>query len=292
MTGDPVRMDRVDAHHHLWDTAHRTYPWMDGSWADPLRRTFTPEDLDPLARAHGVAATVVVQAVSDPDETRELLALTASSPLIAGVVGWVDLTAADVADRLDQMRSGPGGERLVGVRHQVQDEPDARWLLRPDVREGLRAIGEAGMAYDLLLTPLQLPAAVQIVRELPDVRFVVDHLAKPAIAAGMWEPWASGLAELAAAGPHVTAKLSGLVTEADWAAWSVNQLRPYVQHALECFGPRRLMFGSDWPVCLLAAGYEAVVDAAEALLADLGDDERWAVFADTAREVYRLPGDD
>jgi L-fucono-1,5-lactonase len=190
------------------------------------------------------------------------------------------------------MRSAPGGERLVGVRHQVQDEPDARWLLRPDVREGLRAIGEAGMAYDLLLTPLQLPAAVQIVRELPDVRFVVDHLAKPAIAAGMWEPWASGLAELAAAGPHVTAKLSGLVTEADWAAWSVNQLRPYVQHALECFGPRRLMFGSDWPVCLLAAGYEAVVDAAEALLADLGDDERWAVFADTAREVYRLPGDD
>jgi L-fuconolactonase len=281
-------MSRVDAHHHLWDVARRDYPWMDGAWADPLRRAFTTQDLSPLAAAHQIDATVVVQAVGDPVETVELLAVASSTPLIAGVVGWADLTAPDIGRRVAQLRRGPGGDRLVGIRHQVEDEPDPRWLVRPDVGRGLRAIGQAGLVYDLLIRPAQIPAAIGVVGELPEVRFVVDHLAKPDIAAGMWEPWASGLARLAAAGPNVTAKISGLATEADRRTWSTEQLRPYVRHALACFGPDRLMFGSDWPVCLLAAGYDAVVGTAETLLADLDPGERRGVFGDTARRVYRL----
>jgi L-fuconolactonase len=281
-------MGRVDAHHHLWDVARRAYPWMDGPWADPLRRAFTPDDLGPLAAAHDVEATVVVQAVGDEDETRELLAIAEGSPLIAGVVGWVDLTASDVAERVAALREGPGGDRLVGLRHQVEDEPDPRWLLRPDVVRGLTAVGEAGLVDDLLVKPPQLPAAAEVARRLPGVRFVLDHLAKPDIAAGMWEPWASGLADLAEAGSHVTAKVSGLVTEADHHRWSASQIRPYVEHALACFGPERLMFGSDWPVCLLAADYAAVVELAETLLADLDERERAAAFGTTARRVYGL----
>jgi L-fuconolactonase len=281
-------MSRVDAHHHLWDVARRDYRWMDGAWAGPLRRAFTPQDLGPLAVAHQVDATVVVQAVGDPAETTELLAVASSTPLIAGVVGWADLVAPDLERRLAELRQAPGGDTLVGLRHQVEDEPDPRWLVRPDVCRGLHAIGQAGLVYDLLITPGQLPAAIEVVRRLPEVSFVVDHLAKPDIAGGMWEPWASGLAELAAAGPHVTAKVSGLVTEADWRTWSTEQLRPYVRHALVCFGPDRLMFGSDWPVCLLAAGYNDVVGVVETLLADLDPDEQGAIFSDTARRVYRL----
>lgn len=282
-------MSRVDAHHHLWDVSRRDYPWMDGAWADPLRRAFTPDDLGAVAAAHDVDATVVVQAVGDLEETKELLSIASSTPLIGGVVGWVDLTAPDVDDRLAELWSGPGGEWLVGIRHQVQDEPDPRWFVRPDVGRGLQAVGRAGLAYDLLLTPALLPAAIEVVRRLPDVSFVLDHLAKPDIAHGMWEPWAMGLAELAASGPNVTAKISGLVTEADWRTWSPARLGPYVRHALECFGPDRLMFGSDWPVCLLAAGYDAVVATAETMLADLDPAEQRAIFGDTTRRVYRLP---
>lgn len=281
-------VSRVDAHHHLWDVTRRDYPWMDGPWADPLRATFTVERLAPLAAAHVVDATVVVQAVAEVDETVELLALGASSSLIAGVVGWVDLTAPDVAEALARLRGSPGGDKLVGIRHQVQDEPDPRWLLRPDVHRGLRAVAQAGLVYDLLVKPLQLDAAAEVVEQLPEAAFVVDHLAKPDIADRMWEPWASGLARLAAASPHVTAKLSGLVTEADWQSWTVEQLRPYVAHALDCFGADRLMFGSDWPVCLLAADYDRVVSATDTLLADLDTAERDAVFTTTARRVYRL----
>jgi L-fuconolactonase len=278
----------VDAHHHLWDVAEHDYPWMDGPWADPLRRAFTPEDLGAVAVPAGVSATVVVQALEDEAETVDLLAAAAESPLIAGVVGWVDLTAADVASRLAALRSSPGGEWLVGVRHQVQDEADPEWLLRPDVLQGLAAVGAAGLVYDLLVKPPQLPAAVTVAQRLPQVPFVLDHLAKPDIAAAAWEPWASGVAMLAEAGPHVSAKLSGLVTEADWENWTVDQLRPYVDHAVECFGPERLMLGSDWPVCLLAADYGTVVGTAETLLCWLGGPERAAVFGGNARRVYGL----
>jgi L-fuconolactonase len=282
-------MEIVDAHHHLWDVATREYPWMDGPWADPLRAAFTPARLGAVARPRGVVASVVVQAVSAVEETQELLAVAADpGNLVAGVVGWVDLTAPSIADDLAALRAVPGGDHLVAIRHQVQDEPDPEWLLRADVERGLRAVSAAGLAYDLLVKPPQLPAAVKIVERLPGSRFVLDHLAKPDIAHGRWEPWAGGLVALARH-DNVTAKISGLVTEADWATWRPEQLVGYVHHALDCFGPDRLMFGSDWPVCTLAASYDQVTATADHLLSHLNPTERAEVFANTARRAYHLP---
>jgi L-fuconolactonase len=278
---------RVDAHHHLWDPARRDYPWMDASW--PIRRRFDPADLDAAAGPLGFERTVLVQTVATVEETEEFLAVAAASPRVAGVVGWVDLTGEDVAGTLAALRAAPGGAALVGVRHQVHDEPDPEWLLREPVLRGLAAVAEAGLAYDLLVRERELPAARAAVERLPQVRFVVDHLAKPRVREGATEPWASRLAALARH-PNVSCKLSGLVTEADWAAWTPAQLVPYVRHALAAFGPERLLFGSDWPVCLLAASYARVVDAAAEALdrAGLGAAERDAVFGANASRVYGL----
>ncbi|TDC06743.1 amidohydrolase [Streptomyces sp. 8K308] len=280
---------RIDAHHHVWDLGRRPHHWLDGQESAAIRRDFGLGDLAGPAAAAGVTGTVLVQVLPDPAETAEFLALAAGSELVAGVVGWVDLTAgAAVGERLAELRAGPGGELLVGVRHLVQGEADDRWLCRPDVRRGLAAVAAAGLAYDLLVLPHQLPAAVDTVRALPGLTFVLDHLAKPPIAAGRREPWAGLLGELAGA-PNVYAKLSGLVTEADHAGWTVAALRPYAETALAAFGPGRLMFGSDWPVCLLAASYAEVVAAAEELTAALSPAERAGVFGGVAARAYRLP---
>ncbi|MBB5131309.1 L-fuconolactonase [Thermocatellispora tengchongensis] len=278
---------RVDAHHHVWDLGVRDQPWISGEAMAPIRRDFTLDDLAPHARAAGVTRTVLVQTVPDPGETPEFLALAASSPLVAGVVGWVDLTAPGVPGALAALREGDGGRALVGIRHGVQSEPDPRWLCRDDVRAGLAAVAEAGLVYDLLTLPHQLPAAVETVRALPGLTFVVDHLSKPPIAAGDLEPWATRIRELAAA-PNVYCKLSGMVTEASWEKWTVDDLRPYAEVVLEAFGPERVMFGSDWPVCLLAASYADVVTAAEALTAALTPAERKEVFGGTATRAYGL----
>jgi L-fuconolactonase len=276
----------VDAHHHLWDPTRADYPWLTDELAR-IRRAFTTDDLAPLIAAAGVDATVLVQTRSSLDETREFLETAAATPFIRGVVGWVDLTDPGIADVLNELRDGPGGDRLVGIRHQVHDEPDPEWLLRPDVGRGLRAVRDAGLAYDLLVRSRELPAALEIVRQVPNLRFVIDHLAKPPIAAGGIEPWATLLAGFREQA-NVAAKVSGLVTEADWATWQPADLAPYVDRALETFGPDRLLFGSDWPVCLLAAPYVDVMRTTRSLLADLADAERGAVFGGTARRVYRL----
>ncbi|MDA0184923.1 amidohydrolase family protein [Solirubrobacter phytolaccae] len=269
-------MFRVDAHHHVWNLEVRDQPWIDEE--SPLRRSFGVEDL--AAAASGFDATVLVQTVTVAEETPELLALAAEHDLIAGVVGWVDLTAPDVADALAAL----GRDWLVGIRHQVQGEPDPRWLCREDVRRGLRAVRDAGLVYDLLTLPPQLPAALETVRALDDLVFVVDHLSKPPIERGELEPWATHMRELARC-ENVACKLSGLVTEADWDDWTVDDLRPYAETVLEAFGPERVMFGSDWPVCTLAASYDEVVAAAETLV-PLGD--RPAVFGETCRRIYTL----
>jgi L-fuconolactonase len=262
---------------------------MDDSLA-PIRRRFGPEDLDAAAAPHGIDQTVLVQTVSSTEETEEFLAVAATSARIAGVVGWVDLAAPDVAGELAALRQAPGGATLVGIRHQVHDEPDPRWLLREEVLRGLAAVADAGLSFDLLVRERELPAARAAVERLPQLGFVLDHLAKPRIREGATAPWAGELAALARL-PNVTCKVSGLVTEADWAAWTTAQLVPYVRHAAEVFGPERLLFGSDWPVCLLAAGYGEVVAAAEAALegAGLAPSERAAVLGRNARRVYRLP---
>jgi L-fuconolactonase len=281
-------MRAVDAHHHLWDLAVRDQDWISGAELAPLRRDFLAGELAAEAGAAGVDASVLVQTVTVAEETPEFLALAAASELIAGVVGWTDLTAPDVGDQLGRLAELPGGDALVGIRHQVQGEPDPDWLRRPDVRRGLTAVGRAGLVYDLVILPHQLPAATATAAALPELTFVLDHLGKPPVASGALEPWATDLRALAAL-PNTVCKLSGLVTEADWHDWSVDGLRPYADTVLEAFGPDRLMFGSDWPVCTLAAGYRQVLDTARELTAALDPDESAAVFGGTAVRVYGLP---
>jgi L-fuconolactonase len=277
----------VDAHHHLWDPAAASYPWMTGEAMSPIRRPFTMADLEDVARANGVDRTVVVQARPDLRESLDLLALAVRHDVVAGVVGWVDLTAPDVAGQVERLRAAPGGDRLVGIRPMAQFEPDERWLLRTDVARGLDAVTRAGLAFDLLVTARELPAAVELVRTNPGTTFVLDHIAKPPIASGDLARWAAELAPLGEL-ENVWCKVSGLVTEAAWASWSVEDLRPPVHAALEVFGEDRLIFGSDWPVCLLAASYERVLAAARACLSDLGAAARDGVFAANARRAYRL----
>lgn len=277
----------VDSHHHVWDLSVRDQEWISGGALAPIRRNFTLTDLLPEARAAGVTATVLVQTVTVADETPEFLALAADSDLVAGVVGWTDLTCPDTADTLAGLRQLPGGQHLVGIRHQVQGEPDPQWLLRPDVRRGLAAVGAAGLAYDLVVLPHQLPACVRAAQEHPELTFVLDHLGKPPIASGDLEPWSTAVRMLAAL-PNTVCKLSGLVTEADRKSWTVDGLRPYADTVLDAFGPDRLMFGSDWPVCTLAATYAEVIDIARELTVSLSESERAALFAGTATRVYRL----
>jgi L-fuconolactonase len=277
----------VDAHHHLWDLSVRDQDWITGPELASLRRDFTVDDLRAETTTAGVGRTVLVQTVTVPDETPELLALADGHDLIAGVVGWTDLTRPDVADELARLSALPGGRHLKGIRHQIQAEPDPEWLLRPDVRRGLAALADAGLAHDLVVRPHQLPACVRAAAAHPDLTFVLDHLGKPPVAAGATEPWAGSVRALAAL-PNTVCKLSGLVTEADLASWTVDDLRPYADVVLDAFGPHRLMFGSDWPVCTLAATYGEVLTTAAELTAALSEAERAEVFAGTATRVYGL----
>lgn len=276
----------VDAHHHFWDLATADYPWLTEELA-AIRRRFGPEDLAPLVKAAGIDATVLVQTRPSLAETEEFLATAAATPFIRGVVGWIDLTDPAVSESIDRLRAGPGGDRLVAIRHQVQDEDDPGWLGRPDVRRGIAAVGRAGLAYDLLVRTRELPAARALVGAMPDVRFVVDHLAKPAIRNGSDPAWANAVGAFRGL-PNVWWKLSGLVTEADWQAWRPADLRPFVDRVLEIAGPDRLLFGSDWPVCLLAASYDVVLATARDLIATLSPSEQAAILGETAVGVYRL----
>jgi L-fuconolactonase len=272
----------VDAHHHVWDLSVRDQDWI--AEDSPLRRDFRVEDLAAEARAAGVDRTVLVQTVTMAEETPEFLALADAHALIAGVVGWTDLTRPDVADELARLRELPGGRFLKGVRHQVQGEPDPRWLLRADVRRGLTAVADAGLVYDLVVLPHQLPACAEAAAALPGLTFVLDHLGKPPVAAGVLRPWASDVTALAAL-PNTVCKLSGMVTEAAPGSWSTDDLRPYADVVLQAFGPDRLMFGSDWPVCTPAASYAQVLDLARKLT---DAREHQQIFETTATRVYGL----
>jgi L-fuconolactonase len=276
----------VDAHHHFWDPEAADYPWMTGSY-EPLRMAYEPSDLTPLLEAAGVTATIVVQARQELDETHSLLEMAAATPWVAGVVGWVDLTGADVAETIAAIREEGHGNRLVGIRHLVHDEPDPEWLLRGDVLRGLSAVAEAGLVYDLLVRTRELPAATDVARRLPGLRFVVDHLAKPPIATRQTEPWASAMGEIAGL-PNVTCKVSGMVTEADWSSWHSADLTPYIAHAVEVFGADRLMWGSDWPVCTLAASYSEVFETTVEILSDLVGGELDSMLGGCAVSTYGL----
>lgn len=275
-------MTLVDAHHHVWDLSVRDQDWIaEGS---PIRRNFTVDDLASEAGAAGVDRTVLVQTITVAEETPEFLALAAEHELIAGVVGWTDLTRPDAAEELARLRDLPGGRYLKGIRHQVQGEPDPEWLLRRDVRRGLSAVAEAGLVYDLVVLPHQLPACVKAAADHPDLTFVLDHLGKPPIASGEREPWETVVRSLAALS-NTVCKLSGMVTEADLASWTIDDLRPYADVVLDAFGPDRMMFGSDWPVCNLAASYGQVLTTAKELT---GGADRTQIFEGTATRVYDL----
>jgi L-fuconolactonase len=276
----------VDAHQHFWDPSRAEYPWMTAELA-PIRRRFGPEDLRPTLAECGVDRTVLVQTISSLEETREFCATAAATDFVAGVVGWVDLTDPAVARVLRDLRAAPGGSTLVGIRHQVHDEPDPDWILRADVRRGLRAVGEAGLAYDLLLRPRELGPALRMVREFPEMRFVIDHIAKPPIRTGASREWAEAMAPFSEEG-HVFCKLSGMVTEADWSAWRPDDLVPYVRRVVGWFGEDRLMFGSDWPVCLVAGSYARMMEALLDALGAVSPAARTKILGSNAIAFYRL----
>lgn len=273
---------RIDAHQHFW----RHDPVRDGWITDEmavLRRDFLPGELGPLLAANGVDGSVAVQADQSEEETRFLLTLAEGHPFIRGVVGWVDLLAPNLEERLEHFSQW---ERFRGVRHIAQAESDD-FLSRPDVARGVGALRTFGLTYDILVYCRQLPAALELVRGLPEQPFVVDHIAKPLIADGVLEPWATHMREMAGH-PNVWCKVSGLVTEASWSDWSPADLRPYLDVVFEAFGPERLMFGSDWPVCLLAGSYEEVLVLAERYFGQLTLAERAGVFGENAAAFYGL----
>ena len=278
-------MTVIDAHVHLWDLAARPQPWT--AEFPALQRSFLLPDLELVLDSHSVDAAVAVQAGDTTGETLDLLALAATSPRLAGVVGWVDLESLDVPVAVAALKAAPGGGKLVGVRHQLQVEPDPRYLARPGVRDGLTAVAAAGLAYDVVVSPGQLPLVAETAVALPDVRFVLDHAGKPPIASGDLRAWRADLARLAAL-PNMAVKLSGLVTEADWAGWTQADLAPVIEHVLACFGAERTMVGSDWPVCLLAADYGAVRSAIAAALGRLDRAGQTAVLSGTTARWYQI----
>jgi L-fuconolactonase len=274
-------MTVTDAHHHVWDIAARPQPWLELPGNEPLRRSYELAEFRAEAVAAGVSASVVVQTVTDEAETRELLAFAAHDDLVAGVVGWADLTSDRVADALAALMSGPDGAFLRGIRHPVLTESDPGWLMRPAVRRGLAAVGAAGLTFDLIVPADLLRAATDAAVATPGVTFVLDHCGMPLIGRHPDEFWIREIRELAAL-PNTVCKLSGVLTEPiaglDWC----------YQTVLTAFGPDRIMFGSDWPVCTVEAAYSQVLACAKALTAALSPAERSEIFGGTARRVYRL----
>ena len=274
---------RIDAHQHFWRYDPVEYEWIDGTMA-ALRRDFLPADLEPELRRAGFDACVAVQARQTLEETRWLLELADRHAFIAGVVGWVDLQAPDVRAELEPLRGRP---KLVGLRHIVQAEPDDLFLLRPEFLRGVATLRDLGLAYDILIYPRHLPVAVEFAQRLEGHRLVLDHLGKPDIRGGEIQEWRRHLRALAGCG-HVMAKLSGLVTEADWRAWTPDQMRPYLDAAFECFGYERLMIGSDWPVCTVAADYGRTMRVVSDYLGGRPPAEQDAVLGGNAARLWRL----
>lgn len=282
-TGGAVAAERVDAHHHVWRLDRGDYGWLTPALA-AIYRDFSLDDLRPHAASTGVGATVLVQAAPTRAETEFLLRVAAGSAgLVRGVVGWADLAATDAIAQLERLAANP---LLKSIRPMLQDLPDPAWVLRDDVVAALRALPQLRLRFDALVTPVQLPAILGLLDRIPELDVVIDHGAKPPIAAGGWQPWADLIAT-AARHPHVHGKLSGLVTEAG-ADWSPARLRPYVDHLVECFGPARLLWGSDWPVVELAGGYRRWDEATAILLDGQSSADRAAILGGNAVRFYGL----
>ncbi|HZY73082.1 MAG TPA: amidohydrolase family protein [Edaphobacter sp.] len=275
--------ERIDAHHHLWRYSPEEYDWIDDGMA-PLRRDFLPQDLMRETTAAGIDGTIAVQARQTMDETRWLLQMADECPAIRGVVGWAPIAGEDFPGVMEEFEFRP---KLKGLRHVIQAEKDENYILREDFNSGIRTMLGSGLVYEILIHERHLPQAIDFVDEHPDQPFVLDHLAKPLIREGALEPWATRMRELGRR-ENVCCKLSGMVTEADWSAWTPESLRPYLDTAVETFGTGRLMAGSDWPVCLVASGYGRWFEVLRGYFAGFSSDEQAAVFGKTATAVYGL----
>ncbi len=276
---------RIDAHQHFWRYNADEFGWIDDSMAT-IRRDFLPEHLEPELKRNDFQGSVVVQARQTLEETRWLLNLAERTAAILGVVGWVDLCSPDARSQLAEFAGNP---KFVGVRHIVQAEPDDRFLLRPDFLRGISLLEEFDLAYDILIYARHLPVAANFVERFPRQRFVLDHLAKPQIKVGEIKMWADGIRRLAAY-PNVFCKMSGLVTESDWEHWTPAQIEPYLDVAFDAFGPNRLMIGSDWPVCLVAASYSQVIDVVKSYITRRAPEALDMVFGSNAQSFWRLRG--
>jgi L-fucono-1,5-lactonase len=273
----------TDSHQHFWQLGRFDYPWM-SSDLGILYRDYLPEALEPVLQANGVTRTVLVQASNSVGESRWLLSLADANDFIAGVVGWVDLRDSEIDRQLDEFTAHP---KFKGVRHLVESEPDDDWLVQPEVIRGLNRIAAYDLSYDLLVHTRHLRHIPKLAESCPNLRLVIDHMAKPPIAIGAIDEWARELKPVAGYS-NIYCKLSGLVTEANHATWQKSDLRPYVEHVLELFGSKRLMFGSDHPVCLLAATYERVLESFQELLQDQARDDLARIFSDNAERFYGL----
>jgi L-fuconolactonase len=274
----------IDAHQHFWIYNQAEFDWIDDSMA-ALRRDFLPEDLKPEMDSSDVDGSVAVQTRQTLEETRWLLELADQTPSILGVVGWIDLRSPDIRSQLKALCQH---RKLVGVRHIVQSEPDDRFLLQPEFLRGISMLEEFNLAYDILIYPKHLPVAAEFIERFPRQRFVLDHLAKPPIKSGKIDSWAEGIGRLAEF-PNVVCKLSGLVTEADWQHWRPEQIVPFLDVAFASFGPDRLMIGSDWPVCLVAAPYARTLQVVKTYLLGQKPECQEAVLGGNALHFWQLP---
>jgi L-fuconolactonase len=273
----------IDAHQHFWIHNNREFGWIDDSMA-ALRRNFLPEDLNPELRASGLQGSVVVQTRQTLEETNWLLGLAEAHEWILGVVGWADLRGPDIRSQLKTLTAH---RKLVGLRHIVQSEPDDRFLLRPEFLRGIEMLEDFDLAFDILIYTKHLPVADEFVRKFPRQRFVLDHMAKPPIRDRQIEAWASGIRRLSEM-PNVFCKLSGLVTEADWRSWTREDILPYLDVALASFGPERLMIGSDWPVCLVAASYGNVIRMVKDYITERVPEHAADIMGGNAQRFWRL----
>ena len=276
-------VERIDAHHHFWRYTPAEYGWIDARMSQ-LRRDFLPADLEKEIKAAGIDGVVTVQARTTVQETDWLLGMAEQHAFMRGVVGWVPLTEPGAAGILDKYA---GRKKLKGIRHVLQGEKDPNYMLRKDFQAGIEAVHKAGLVYDILIFERQLPQTLQFVDRNPKQVFVLDHIAKPRIKEHLMSPWTENIRKLAQR-PNVYCKISGMVTEADYHKWAENDLRPYFDVVISAFGPKRLMFGSDWPVCLLAGSYQRVKQVIEDYLNGHSEDEKEKIFGDNAIGFYGL----
>lgn len=278
---------RIDSHHHIWDLNVRPQTWMKGDELKPISRTILMNELEPELERSKIEYTVVVQTVPTIDETPEFLDLSLSHPKVCAVVGWLDLESDDIRPVLERYLAHAGGKNLVSIRDIAQDKDDPNWLIRDDVVKNLHRIAESGLTFDILAKPPQLVAAVKLVKQSPNNVFVLDHISKPYIAKGEMQPWADQISEIASY-ENVSVKVSGLFTEANWSNWNNESFKPYLDHILQSFTPDRMMFGSDWPVCLLAASYSQTIGLMEEFAKDFSKSEQESFWAGTAKRAYKL----